>query len=177
MSNTGSSTPEISEEHDKVNTPEISEEHDEGNTQEISEEHDKANAPEISEEHDEGNTQEISEEQNEGNTQEISQKDSGVRKLTATEVHAKKIFDLLVRDYVSKIILTGEAGTGKTWMARKISESVMKEKHDEPIWISLDKMHDEESLYDTIARQFSPPTITDVWVEDSKNEKKKNVKG
>lgn len=78
---------------------------------------------------------------------------------------------------MSKIILTGKAGTGKTWMAEKISELVVKEKHDEPIWISLDKKHDEKSLYDTIARQFSLTTSTDAREEDGEKEKKeKNVK-
>ncbi|XVF52253.1 hypothetical protein PTKIN_Ptkin05aG0004300 [Pterospermum kingtungense] len=149
MSNTGSSFPDISEDLN------------EGNTQEITE----------------GNTQEISEEQNESNTQEISEEGNGVTKLTATEAHSRTLFNQLEEDGVSKIILTGEAGTGKTWMARKICEFAVKEKYDEPIWISLDKKHDKKSLYDTIARQFSLPTSTDAREEDGDNEKKeKNVK-
>ncbi|XVF13735.1 hypothetical protein REPUB_Repub08aG0233300 [Reevesia pubescens] len=179
--NGGITQEEISEEPNGGNTQEeISEEPNEGNTQEeISEEPSGGKTQEeISEIDDEGsNTPEISEEQNEGNTQETSEEDNGAIKITATEDQVKIIFEELKKDGVSKIILTGEAGTGKTWMATKICESAVKENHDEPIWISLDKKHDKKSVSDTIARQFALPTSTDEREEDGENVKKeKNVK-
>ncbi|OMO87852.1 hypothetical protein CCACVL1_08727 [Corchorus capsularis] len=98
-------------------------------------------------------TQEITEEQEPGNTQVINDE----------EEDAGKIYGLL--GSVSKIILTGEIGSGKTWIAKQIKKYVVRQKHDEPIWISLDQKHDEQSLFDTIARQFSLPTSTDAREE------------
>ncbi|KAK6263402.1 hypothetical protein QUC31_009218 [Theobroma cacao] len=146
MSNTGASTHEIGEEHEQVSAQETSGEHEMGIPQNLSEQHNE------------------------------------VMKLTATEVHAEKIFHLLETSSVSKIILTGEAGTGKTWMARRICKLFQEKRricklavennHDEPLWISLEQKHDESSLYDTIARQFSLPTSTDAREDTGKNEKK-----
>ncbi|OMO59585.1 hypothetical protein CCACVL1_24743 [Corchorus capsularis] len=145
MSNTDSSTQEI-----------ISEENDQDNTQEMKEEDDEGNSQEINEEDDQGKTQdqEIKEEQDE-------------------EEDAKKIYNMFKEDNnVSEIILTGKAGTGKTWVAMQIRKYVVNVKHDEPIWIPLDKKHDALSLFDTIARQFSLRTNTDAREEIETDQKK-----
>lgn len=95
-----------------------------------------------------------------------------VEKLTVTKDSARVIFDQLKKDDVSKIILLGETGTGKTWMASKICEVAVKEEYDEPIWICLDKKHDKKSFLDTVARRFSLPTSIDEREEDGEKEKK-----
>ncbi|XP_021296378.1 putative disease resistance protein At4g19050 [Herrania umbratica] len=139
-----------------------------------------ASTHEISEENEEDSTQETNGEHEMGSPQYLSEEHNDVMKLKATEDHAKKIFHLLENSSVSKIILTGEAGTGKTWMARIICKLAVKNNHDEPLWISLEQKHDENSLYDTIARQFSLPTSTDAREDTGENEKKegsvKNLK-
>lgn len=92
--------------------------------------------------------------------------------MTATKDNARKIFDQLKEDDVSKIILLGETGTGKTWMASKICQVAVEKKYDEPIWICLDKKHDKKSFLDTVARRFSLPTSADEREEDGEKEKK-----
>lgn len=99
-------------------------------------------------------------------------KETAVEKLTATKDNARKIFDQLKEDDVSKIILLGETGTGKTWMASKICQVAVEKKYDEPIWICLDKKHDKKSFLDTVARRFSLPTSADEREEDGEKEKK-----
>ncbi|OMO52582.1 hypothetical protein COLO4_37090 [Corchorus olitorius] len=103
MSNTDSSTQEI-----------ISEENDQDNTQEMKEEDDEGNSQEINEEDDQGKTQD----------QEIKEEQDGQEKLAATEEDAKKIYNMFRENNdVSEIILTGEAGSGKTWVAMQILDS------------------------------------------------------
>ncbi|KAA3460365.1 Nbs-lrr resistance-like protein [Gossypium australe] len=97
-----------------------------------------------------------------------------VEKLTATKANARRIFEQLKEVDVSKIILLGETGTGKTWMASKICEVAVEEKYDEPIWICLDKKHDKKSFLDTVARRFSLPTSAVEREEDGEKDKKVN---
>ncbi|MFQ6671029.1 hypothetical protein Gotur_035710 [Gossypium turneri] len=160
MSTKGSSSPDISEEPNVGNThEEINEEPIEDNTD--------------GEGSNKGNNQEdTSGEHNQGSTNDINEEDTEVEKLTATKDNARKIFDQLKEDNVSKIILLGETGTGKTWMASKICEVAVEEKYDEPIWICLDKKHDKKSFLDTVARRFSLPTSADEREEDGEKEKK-----
>lgn len=160
MSTKGSSSPDITEEPNVGNThEEINEEAIEGNT-----DGEGSNG---------GNNQEdTSGEHNQGSTNDINEEDTEVEKLTATKHNARKIFDQLKEDNVSKIILLGETGTGKTWMASKICQVAVEKKYDEPIWICLDKKHDKKSFLDTVARRFSLPTSADEREEDGEKEKK-----
>ncbi|XP_017637480.1 putative disease resistance protein At4g19050 [Gossypium arboreum] len=160
MSTKGSSSPDITEEPNVGNThEEINEEAIEGNT-----DGEGSNG---------GNNQEDTRgELNQGSTNDINEEDTEVEKLTATKDNARKIFDQLKEDDVSKIILLGETGTGKTWMASKICEVAVEKKYDEPIWICLDKKHDKKSFLDTVARRFSLPTSADEREEDGEKEKK-----
>ncbi|OMO93437.1 Disease resistance protein [Corchorus olitorius] len=104
-------------------------------------------------------TQEITDEHEPGNTRVINDE----------EEDAGKIYGQLGNVNLSKIILTGEIGSGKTWIAKQIKKYVVRQKHDEPIWISLDQKQDEQSLFDTIARQFSLPTSTDAREVDGQS--------
>ncbi|KAG8476004.1 hypothetical protein CXB51_032792 [Gossypium anomalum] len=160
MSTKGSSSPDITEEPNVGNThEEINEEPIEGNT-----DGEGSNG---------GNNQEdTSGELNQGSTNDINEDDTEVEKLTATKENARKIFDQLKEDDVSKIILLGDTGTGKTWMASKVCELAVDKKYDEPIWICLDKKHDKKSFLDTVARRFSLPTSADEREEDGEKEKK-----
>ncbi|CAA0407757.1 unnamed protein product [Arabidopsis thaliana] len=68
----------------------------------------------------------------------------------------KKILKSLEDDRVSRVMLVGEAGIGKTWMARKIFELAPKEDSCYmSLWLNLNKDFDEMSLYEDIASQLS----------------------
>ncbi|CAH2046303.1 unnamed protein product [Thlaspi arvense] len=67
-----------------------------------------------------------------------------------------KIFESLKNGSVSRVKFVGEAGTGKTWMARKIFEHASKERFCFiALWLNLNKDLDETSLYEDIASQLS----------------------
>ncbi|XVE90022.1 hypothetical protein DITRI_Ditri20bG0043000 [Diplodiscus trichospermus] len=92
--------------------------------------------------------------------------------LTASKKHVKEILDLFKRG-TSELVLTGNARTGKTWMAKAISESAIREGCCYgTLWISLDKEYNEKSLYETIARQLSLLTSEEEWEDGAGTEKK-----
>ncbi|CAH8345829.1 unnamed protein product [Eruca vesicaria subsp. sativa] len=70
-----------------------------------------------------------------------------------------KIRDLLGRDGVdSRIVLVGEAGIGKTWLAKEVSKRVTQETSSSYIvlWLHLNKkIRDEKTLYENISAQLS----------------------
>nr|ASM61059.1 NB-ARC domain containing disease resistance protein [Arabidopsis thaliana]ASM61061.1 NB-ARC domain containing disease resistance protein [Arabidopsis thaliana]ASM61062.1 NB-ARC domain containing disease resistance protein [Arabidopsis thaliana] len=68
----------------------------------------------------------------------------------------KKIMDSLGQDGVpSKTVLVGEAGIGKTWLAKEVCQRVTKEKYN-ILWLHLNKrIDDEKSLYEILATQLS----------------------
>ncbi|XP_010481581.1 PREDICTED: probable disease resistance protein At5g45510 isoform X2 [Camelina sativa] len=70
----------------------------------------------------------------------------------------KEILNSLENDDVSRVILVGEAGIGKTWMARKIFERAPKDDSCScytSLSLNLNKDFDEVSLYEDIASQLS----------------------
>ncbi|CAL9226025.1 unnamed protein product [Arabidopsis halleri] len=75
----------------------------------------------------------------------------------------KKIMDSLGQDGVpSKTVLVGEAGIGKTWLAKKVEKEVSKLVNQEKsssynvLWLHLNKkIEDEKSLYENLAAQLS----------------------
>ncbi|GLT58512.1 hypothetical protein SLA2020_313980 [Shorea laevis] len=75
---------------------------------------------------------------------------------------------------VQTLTLTGDAGVGKTWMAKQVSQSALSEgSFYGTVWISVDQMHDEASLWESVARQLSLLTSADEWeayVDDKKDE-------
>ncbi|KAL0873815.1 hypothetical protein Bca101_023520 [Brassica carinata] len=68
----------------------------------------------------------------------------------------EKIMKTLCGDGYQRVVLAGEAGIGKTWQARKVSEHATKEGTCYfTIWLHLNKRFDDElSLYENIAFQM-----------------------
>ncbi|KAK3200023.1 hypothetical protein Dsin_023438 [Dipteronia sinensis] len=63
----------------------------------------------------------------------------------------------------STIVLVGDSGMGKTWMARKISEL---DKYD-TLWVYLTEKYDINLFYEDIAKQYlSLSPITEEWKHD-----------
>ncbi|XWS57770.1 hypothetical protein CRYUN_Cryun09bG0201700 [Craigia yunnanensis] len=92
--------------------------------------------------------------------------------MKASKKHVKEILELF-KQGTSELVLTGNARTGKTWMARAVSECAVREGHCyETLWISLDQNYEEKSLYETIARQLSLLTSEEEWEDGADNEKK-----
>lgn len=91
------------------------------------------------------------------------------------EEREKTIEGLLSNDRVSKIVLVGDAGMGKTWIARRIINTAMNEGLCyTTLWFSLSRKYDDESLNNTIARQLSLlPSVEDGDEDDTKEAKKK----
>ncbi|VVB12488.1 unnamed protein product [Arabis nemorensis] len=71
----------------------------------------------------------------------------------------KKIIASFGQDGVdSRTVLVGEAGIGKTWLAKQVSERVTEGKSSSynVFWLNLNrKIGDEKSLYENLAAQFS----------------------
>ncbi|EOA14574.1 hypothetical protein CARUB_v10027816mg [Capsella rubella] len=73
-------------------------------------------------------------------------------------VSCKEIFKSLEDDNVSRVLLVGEAGIGKTWMAREIFERAPKDEDSScyvSLWLNLNKDFHVLSLYEDIASQLS----------------------
>ncbi|XWS49484.1 hypothetical protein CRYUN_Cryun12cG0007500 [Craigia yunnanensis] len=83
-----------------------------------------------------------------------------LRTAKAKKGDAEKILHLLERGNEVAIVLTGNAGTGKTWLAREITKSAVSTKGSfyMSLWISLKEKHEDyQSLHQSIARQLSIP--------------------
>ncbi|CAI9087661.1 OLC1v1021790C1 [Oldenlandia corymbosa var. corymbosa] len=96
---------------------------------------------------------------------------------TAGSVEQLKVaFEELKNGNVRQIVLHGEPGVGKTWMARKLSYHAIKEKlFDISLWLSLNKSYDSISLYKSVARQISLFPVSDEWeFEDDADELDEN---
>ncbi|XVE57361.1 hypothetical protein DITRI_Ditri04bG0085200 [Diplodiscus trichospermus] len=97
----------------------------------------------------------------------------------ATEDNAEKILEKLTSGKKTVVILRGDAGTGKTWLAKKITKKAVSTKgsYYMSLWISLkDQDKDYLSLYQSIALQLSIPTTAGVWedVDDADDWKKED---
>ncbi|KAG6683696.1 hypothetical protein I3842_12G026700 [Carya illinoinensis] len=93
------------------------------------------------------------------------------------EQQFKKIVYLLEdKKAKSTIALVGDAGVGKTWMAREINDYYINESINGgcfygTLWFSMNKKYDERSLYKAIARQLS---IHSSLEEDEGNDEKED---
>ena len=78
------------------------------------------------------------------------------------EAEKDKILKLLREDNVTTTVLIGDAGVGKTWIARKIADSADKEGLSYvTLWVFMTQqddeksLHENRSLHENIARQLS----------------------
>ncbi|XVF52070.1 hypothetical protein PTKIN_Ptkin04bG0235300 [Pterospermum kingtungense] len=92
---------------------------------------------------------------------------------------AKKILDKLAA-CPEAVVLTGDAGTGKTWLAREVTKSAVskqggKDKFYMSLWISVKKEHkdDYKSVHQSLALQLSIPTGAGVWEDVNENDDSK----
>lgn len=89
----------------------------------------------------------------------------------ALENQEEKIFKLIHDDNITTIILSGDLGVGKTWMARKLSERAIKSKlFDTTLWFFLNKKYRVVEVYENIAHQLSLLDSTKEWEHDDDND-------
>ncbi|KAM4085589.1 hypothetical protein ACJW30_10G039200 [Castanea mollissima] len=93
------------------------------------------------------------------------------------EAEKDKILKLLKDDNVTTIVLFGNAGVGKTWIARKIADSADKEDLSYvTLWVFLNQqddkksLHENRSLCENIARQLSVLSIIEEWEDNATKE-------
>ncbi|KAK0601694.1 hypothetical protein LWI29_026554 [Acer saccharum] len=87
--------------------------------------------------------------------------------LGTMEERKSHILELLGNDGVSTVVLVGDTGMGKTWMAREISEcAVRKGSCYESLWLSVTEKYDINLLYKSIAHQLSLSFITEEWGDE-----------
>ncbi|KDP35434.1 hypothetical protein JCGZ_10817 [Jatropha curcas] len=90
--------------------------------------------------------------------------------LRKLERQKKDILEELKKENSIKIILEGEAGVGKTWMAREICESAISGGICyASLWLSLNMKFDDWLLYESIARQLSVHFTSEEWEHDENN--------
>ncbi|KAJ7968282.1 Disease resistance protein [Quillaja saponaria] len=100
--------------------------------------------------------------------------------LTAVEKLKQEVLDWIKRDQVSIIVLVGEAGVGKTWITRCISDLVEREGLSyQTLWMSF--LYEEEcdlpSFLESIAHQlFILSNECEEEIEDEKKEKEQPLK-
>ncbi|CAA7024551.1 unnamed protein product [Microthlaspi erraticum] len=84
----------------------------------------------------------------------------------------ENILESLNKDTASRVILVGEAGIGKTWLARKICEHATGEEGScyITLWLNLNRDLDEMSLYKNIASQLSLSLENEEDEEDDSDE-------
>ncbi|TXG67096.1 hypothetical protein EZV62_008371 [Acer yangbiense] len=77
---------------------------------------------------------------------------------------------------VSKIVFVGDAGMGKTWMAREIIDH--EDLWYETLWVYVTEKHDIDLFYKDIARQlFLSCSIAEEWeYEEENSEEEKETK-
>lgn len=84
----------------------------------------------------------------------------------------KEIYKRLSSGNTKKIILVGERGVGKTWMAKKLSDHAIRKRiFDFSLWIFLRRNYDKMSLLESVARQLSLLVHSEEYeVADDNNE-------
>ncbi|KAG7951813.1 hypothetical protein I3843_12G027300 [Carya illinoinensis] len=89
----------------------------------------------------------------------------------------ENIMKHLEDENVETIALEGEAGVGKTWMARKINDFIIKSENHfyGNLWISMNKEHDKRFLYDVLAHQLSVQASTDDYQEGNDEKKSEEL--
>ncbi|WOG91058.1 hypothetical protein DCAR_0310306 [Daucus carota subsp. sativus] len=87
-----------------------------------------------------------------------------------------ELYEKLKDEAPKTIVIYGESGVGKTWMAKKLSDHAVEDgSFDLSIWIFMCRDHDMKALRDTVARQMSIQLeYSDEWeMTDEINEDEK----
>ncbi|KAA8515403.1 hypothetical protein F0562_018986 [Nyssa sinensis] len=92
---------------------------------------------------------------------------------SSLEQRKEEIFEELRND--KTVVLVGEHGIGKTWMARETSDRALKENlFTKTLWVFLNRKYNSRSLHESIASQLSLVSATVEWeVEDDNGETEK----
>ncbi|KAA8515400.1 hypothetical protein F0562_018989 [Nyssa sinensis] len=92
---------------------------------------------------------------------------------SSLEQRKEEIFKELRDD--KTVVLVGEHGIGKTWMARETSDRALKEHlFTKTLWVFLNRKYNSRSLHESIASQLSLVSATVEWeVEDDNGEAEK----
>ncbi|XP_048326715.2 putative disease resistance protein At4g19050 [Ziziphus jujuba] len=94
--------------------------------------------------------------------------------MASRETVKKEIRQMLEDDSVTSIILLGEQGVGKTWMAKEISEICMTEGlTHRNLWVYLNKKYHSKTLLESIERQLS--LLSNEEFEDDEEEKEETL--
>ncbi|KAF3451587.1 hypothetical protein FNV43_RR07682 [Rhamnella rubrinervis] len=92
-----------------------------------------------------------------------------------TEKRSEDILKLLKDNSVTRIILHGKRGVGKTWTARETSKLAMKENLiHRTLWVYLNKKYSRTTLYENIACQLSLLS-TEEWEDDEEDEMEESL--
>lgn len=76
----------------------------------------------------------------------------------------------------STIVLAGESGIGKTWMARRVSLFAVKQDLvDLTLWVSLSLSYSQRDLYENIARQLSLLHDSSEWESNGNEEEEETL--
>ncbi|XP_040990785.1 putative disease resistance protein At4g19050 [Juglans microcarpa x Juglans regia] len=93
------------------------------------------------------------------------------------EKEFENIMKLFEKENVETIALAGDAGVGKTWMARKINDFIINSESCfyGNLWISMNKKHDKRFLYDVLAHQLSLQASTEDYQEGNDGKKSEEL--
>lgn len=106
-------------------------------------------------------------------------KTASTEKLREGSVDLLKYIYEQLTEKEDSIVLVGERGVGKTWIAKKLSERATRgDQFHFTIWIFLNKKYDEKTLCESISRQLSITFSAEEWEaergkEDAKKEENK----
>ncbi|XP_030948307.1 putative disease resistance protein At4g19050 [Quercus lobata] len=87
------------------------------------------------------------------------------------EAKNANILQLLKDNNVMTIVLIGDAGVGKTWIAREIADLADKEDLSYvTLWVFLNQQDDKKSLHQNIAHQLSVLSTIEEWEDNATKE-------
>lgn len=92
------------------------------------------------------------------------------------EARKEDILALLRDDNVKTVVLFGEMGVGKTWMAREVT-AILEGSSYGTLCIVLGKKYEERTFLENIAFQLSVFPSNEEWEEDDKNAEMEQQEG
>ncbi|KAL6985923.1 hypothetical protein U1Q18_019297 [Sarracenia purpurea var. burkii] len=89
--------------------------------------------------------------------------------MSLSTLEEERIFNLLRDENSRTIVLVGKPGSGKTWMARKLSALAMREEDlfDFTLWVFLNRKYNNKSLCTSIALQLLRSSNKELEVDDN----------